>query len=100
MSVTVTDTNPHDAAIAAILARIAELDIQIAHHNQLARTDAAIRDELADLVDTIATLARKSRPRKPRAVTETVTPAEDAPVRATVFASVPANDEGDAAEAA
>jgi hypothetical protein len=98
MSVTVTDTNPHDAAIAAILARIAELDIQIAHHNQLARTDAAIRDELADLV---ATLSRKPRSRRPRTVTETVTPAEDVQ-RPTVFASVPtaANDEGDAAEAA
>jgi hypothetical protein len=85
-----TNANPHDAAIAQILARIAELDIQIAQHNQLARTDAAIRDELADLV---ATLSRKPRSRRTRVVTETVTPAEDAP-RATVFASVPANDEG------
>jgi hypothetical protein len=45
--------------------------------------------------------SRKPRAqRKPRAVIET--PAEDAPARATVFASVPtpANDEGDAAEAA
>jgi hypothetical protein len=89
----VTDANPHDAAIEHLRERVRQLDTDIAA--QKARMDGLtmVRD---DYLDTIATLARKSRPRKPRAVTETVTPAEDAPARPTVFASVPtaANDEG------
>jgi len=90
-------TTPNDAAIDHLRERVRQLDADIAALK--ARLDGLtmVRD---DYLDTIATLARKSRPRKPRAVIET--PAEDAPARATVFASVPtaANDEGDAAEAA
>lgn len=62
-----SDSTQPDAALAAINARIGELNLEIEQHQRLAETARVVRDELSDIV---ATISRKPRIRKPRAVTE------------------------------
>lgn len=94
-----SDTAPiPDAAIAALQARVAELNIEIERHNQALLTTAAIRNELHDMIKVLSRKPRESR--KPRPATETRAAndeADEAP-RPTVFAAPCAS--GDTAEAA
>lgn len=78
-----SDSTQPDAALAAINARIGELNLEIEQHQRLAETARVVRDELSDIV---ATISRKPRIRKPRAVTEAVSEADETP-RPTVFAT-------------
>jgi hypothetical protein len=72
-----------DAAIEAIRARIAELNLEIEQHQRLAETARVVRDELSDIV---ATISRKPRSRKPRVVIDAAEATEETP-RQTVFAT-------------
>lgn len=58
-----SDSTQPDAALAAINARIGELNLEIEQHLRLAETARVVRDELSDIV---ATISRKPRIRKPR----------------------------------